>query len=100
LVTAHRAHFEMMTALFAARYRMSEPMPTHAADMSLLSDLMDQMQSFLGFMACNLDICRDANPALFSLLDPSIAEIGYNVSGFSFCLKQIYYLIGSNKGCR
>ncbi|KAJ7271545.1 hypothetical protein C8J57DRAFT_1226129 [Mycena rebaudengoi] len=78
MIVSHRAHFEMTTALFAAQYRVQSPKPTHSRDVDILEHLFKQLQASLGLLAISLDWCRDADPLLFKLLDPTVPELSYD----------------------
>ncbi|KAJ7261634.1 hypothetical protein C8J57DRAFT_1336689 [Mycena rebaudengoi] len=77
LAATHRAHFEMMTCIFVARHRLAAPMPSRSRDLSDVTNALDKIQRFLGLLAYNLDLCREADPLLFTILDPTVPEMGY-----------------------
>jgi hypothetical protein len=94
LAATHRAHFEMMTCIFVARHRLAAPMPSRSRDLSDVTNALDKIQRFLGLLAYNLDLCREADPLLFTILDPTVPEMGYEVRTvvmYSHLLCLIYF---------
>ncbi|KAJ7290803.1 hypothetical protein C8J57DRAFT_1493517 [Mycena rebaudengoi] len=73
-LTAHKAHYNVMSCLLATQFRMAGPMPTASRDLDLLAQLLQNIETVMSVMLGDLDLCRSVAPSFFPDLDPTILD--------------------------